>query len=106
RALIVRGVLEGRAKGLDPRRLCLAALAAHLGERALDLGNLAFGEPEGRLGDDLPRPQIRSTEGETELPGLATFDALGAAHAHPLEHPAKLAAVGVRVHLHGAADRT
>src|SRR5436190_22215564 len=45
-------ILEGRPEGLDPRRLRLPPLLAHLGEDRLDPRHLAVGELEGGAGDD------------------------------------------------------
>ncbi len=69
----------------------------------------ASGSPskrEGRAGDDLARAEVRAAIGEAEILRARSLAAGGGADRHPVEHLAELAAVGVRVHPHRAADRT
>ncbi len=71
---------------------------------ALTVVRLGGRELEGRRGDDLPLPEVRAPVGEVEVGGDAAIGALGGADVDPLERSRELAAVGVRVHPHGAAD--
>ena len=103
-ARVVR-VLEGRAEGLDPGGLGLAAGRAHLGQGGLDGLGRSGRQRERCARHHLAGAEVRAPVGEPELIGLAPVHAAGPGHVHPLEHPREVAAVGVGVHLHRAADR-
>ena len=100
----IAGIGEGRAEGLDPRRLGLAALVAHARQRRLDLRGIALDEPERRARDDLPGPRSERRYRNPSSSGPA-HRPTRRAHVDPLERARELAAVRVRVHLHGAAHR-
>ena len=71
---LVFGVLEGRAEGLDPRGLRLAALAAHLVHRALDLRRVVRAAAGSDARDDhLAGAEVGAAVGEAELLGHAAL---------------------------------
>ncbi len=101
---LVLGVLEGRAEGLDPGGLRLAAPLPHLGQGGADLRRVAGLEPEAGAGDDLARARGWSCGRRSRAaPGARRSVPGGGADVDPLEHPRQLAAVGVGVHPHRAA---
>jgi hypothetical protein len=62
-------------------------------------------EREGSAGDDFQRLQVGAAVVEAKLGRLTARGTLGGRDQHPLQDRREIAAVGVRVHLHGAADR-
>ena len=100
----VVGVLERRPERLDPRRLRGLALRAHAGQRLADPLGFAGLERKRRARDHLARLQVGAPVGEAELAGQAALGAAPGDDLGPLEHAREVAAVGVGVHLHRAAD--
>ena len=98
------GFLKVEPKVLMPDGCAAWRCCAHPGERLLHrLAGRAL-ERERSPRHDLARPDVRAAVGEAELVGRAALAAGGGADVDPVEHRRQLAAVGVGVHAHGAAD--
>ena len=80
------------------------AVLAHLRKRGLDGGGPLRPQHERGPCDDLPRGQVRVAIAEPQLGRHAALRPLGGNDLDPLERFCKLAAVGVCVHPHRAAD--
>ena len=69
-----------------------------------DSGSASLSANEARATISLS-DEVRAAVAEAELVGSPALGAARGRDLHPLEHAREVAAVGVRVHLHGAADR-